>query len=1236
MKIKNYLFLLACIGACSQTPSLRAQAPVDVTNQYLANAGFDTNFNYGITTTGNVSGNVINEVSGWDKDMIAVYTVAGTFAYGSGATFNTSSAVPDAGYNGSSGGALALSTGSGMMLRYSQTVTLKSGKYALVSAYYNAGKATVGSSALGWAPEGGGDAVVSTVKSFPLQTWVADTIEFVVLEETRGKIRIGLASVSGTAPANTAKILVDYVKLLSYGVDKTDLNQTIQEAETLYGDGEGIGADALLAQLNAAKEIAGKQDVSLQEVAQATEALAEGIDDYRFRNASTEAPIDMTSYLRNPSFEVNGLEGWINNGMQSQTNTPGQGWLKDGTVYAEKWVDAAGGSTLADASLSQRLTGLPPGKYAFKVRAHSINQSGTPSVTKGTYLYAGMDETLVTRGKEYTVETTVADGTLEVGYKTVSTTANWTGFDYCRLYYCGKSIAIFNELLDRKMERAVADTLSAEYPGYFDIQAYREALEAAKHVEQSETAIIGAILGLDRIFAATAVVYEAYRPLKEAIETLEQALKTTDYPDRDGVEEVIAAARAVYDSPQDQRAMIAEMVETLVLQNEILLKYALLGRDLRNAERLLGTSDYPGKAEFSTAVQAVRAVYEDPAGKDILQVLDDLSVAMTAYLNGRPSNWATIRNGAAWRDSRGLLVQAHGAGFIQVGDTWYMIGEDRSGPWNPDVNMYSTKDFVNWKFERKIIQNGVTHPSLGNGRFIERPKIMYNKKTGKFVVWCHWEQSNYGASEAAVFYCDSVNGPYKFHWAGRPMGIKSRDCNVFVDDDGTAYFISTTEENQHLGLFKLSDDYLSAVEHTRLFSGQSREAPAIVRLGNTYFMIFSACSGWDPNQASYSHSRSLTSGWSGRINIGNSISYDTQPASILTVQGSKGTSYLYVGDRWQDPGLSESKTIMFPIQFSGTSITYTYRQQFDLDLATGTFRETDHTEKRVPKANWKIRGFSSEETSGENGKAANAIDGNVNTKWHTRYSGGGSAAPHFIEVDMGAEYDVTGFLCTPRMDNSSNGLIRSYLLLVSSDGSDWKAVSGGTWLPYAGEVYFAPVTARYFRMVATEGTYACIVEMDMLLNSSPYTPYNISPSYRIGNGSWRSSKEITVLEGQSLTFGPSYSGTIGSWAFYGPGNRMSGTRENTIASVSYADAGVYTAVFTDCYSRSSKVDYTVKVSWPDGVETVESDKTEVSRTYYNLQGVEIPSPSANGIYVVKIVYDDGTTGTEKIRVEGIY
>lgn len=96
--------------------SLHSWAQVDISAYFLENHGFDTNFNYDARQTGNVSGDVINEVYGWTNETTATYTVAGTFAYNPEVTFNNSSALPASGYEGSEGGALGLTTGWGMQL----------------------------------------------------------------------------------------------------------------------------------------------------------------------------------------------------------------------------------------------------------------------------------------------------------------------------------------------------------------------------------------------------------------------------------------------------------------------------------------------------------------------------------------------------------------------------------------------------------------------------------------------------------------------------------------------------------------------------------------------------------------------------------------------------------------------------------------------------------------------------------------------------------------------------------------------------------------------------------------------------------------------------------------------------------------------------------------------------------------------------------------------------------------
>ena len=294
-----------------------------------------------------------------------------------------------------------------------------------------------------------------------------------------------------------------------------------------------------------------------------------------------------------------------------------------------------------------------------------------------------------------------------------------------------------------------------------------------------------------------------------------------------------------------------------------------------------------------------------------------------------------------------------------------------------------------------------------------------------------------------------------------------------------------------MGLFRLSDDYLSAVEYTELFKWKSREAPAIVRVGDTYYMLSSACTGWDPNPCMLSYSNSLTEGWSELKQVGNAIAYDTQAASILTIKGTKQTTHLYVGDRWQDPRLPESKTIIFPISFTADSCIFNYTRQFDIDYTTGEWRPTPTEHRYLDKKAWRVLDYSSAETERAQCAASNAIDGDLTTMWHTqfpkeqprnqrnRWDWQAPKVQHRIMIDMGSVHTVKGFLCTPRTDKSSFGLIRSYTFFVSENGKDWTPVSRGQWMPYWTEVDFAPCKARYFMLISNERWGVSVAEIDL-------------------------------------------------------------------------------------------------------------------------------------------------------------
>jgi hypothetical protein len=137
-------------------------------------------------------------------------------------------------------------------------------------------------------------------------------------------------------------------------------------------------------------------------------------------------------------------------------------------------------------------------------------------------------------------------------------------------------------------------------------------------------------------------------------------------------------------------------------------------------------------------------------------------------------------------------------------------------------------------------------------------------------------------------------------------------------------------------------------------------------------------------------------------------------------------------------------------------------------------------EPMVPKTGWSVSYVDSQETSCFNGAAANAIDGNSSTMWHTQFCPASTPMPHEIQINMGASYTLSAFQYLPRQDGCANGWIKQYEFYVSTDGVNWGTpVATGTFnygnlsttcpgagVPAALLVSFPPTTGKYFRLCA--------------------------------------------------------------------------------------------------------------------------------------------------------------------------
>ena len=298
----------------------------------------------------------------------------------------------------------------------------------------------------------------------------------------------------------------------------------------------------------------------------------------------------------------------------------------------------------------------------------------------------------------------------------------------------------------------------------------------------------------------------------------------------------------------------------------------------------------------------------------------------------------TFTPGARWNDQHGEHINAHGGGIIYHEGTYYWYGEKRGGKTSLGVNVYSSKDLYNWTFEKLAFAPADDPNSdITWGCIMERPKVIYNEKTKKFVLWFHLELKGqgYAAARAAVAVSDTPTGPFTFVHSFRPNGNMSRDMGLFVDDDGQAYHIYSSDENYALRLVRLSEDYLHTTKEDKLLFRNHREAPALFKHANKYYLFTSGCTGWAPNRAELHVADNLFGPWKslGDPMLGPQaqLTFDGQSTYVLPIEGKKDT-FIFMADRWKPNQLLDSRYIWLPVDLQDGKVSVSWKDEWDLSV----------------------------------------------------------------------------------------------------------------------------------------------------------------------------------------------------------------------------------------------------------------------------------------------------------------
>ena len=313
----------------------------------------------------------------------------------------------------------------------------------------------------------------------------------------------------------------------------------------------------------------------------------------------------------------------------------------------------------------------------------------------------------------------------------------------------------------------------------------------------------------------------------------------------------------------------------------------------------------------------------------ILPEIGDSKNTIEKYNNIKSTNYSMLKGLTPTNDTEGNYFNCHGLGILYYNGVYYAYGESKTGKTSngfiptTGVNCYSSTDLINWKFENKVLKPNTadTDSPIHTSKVIERPKVIYNEKNNNFVMIFHADDKSYSFASIGIAVSNSPTGDFTFLKTTR-AGLDNstaRDLTVFIDDDKSAYVFVSRDNNNSLYCHKLNDDYTDFTSnYSIVIQNGNREAPAVFKYKNEYYIMTSGLTGWSPNPTKIYKSNTITGTYIDQdktcLNDSNSNSYGGQPTFVLPINKDEyGYEFIAMFDKWDSGDLEKSKYMWLPL-----------------------------------------------------------------------------------------------------------------------------------------------------------------------------------------------------------------------------------------------------------------------------------------------------------------------------------
>ena len=762
MKVRTLLFAatFALIGAGT------AFAQTDVTSTYLTNSDFSqgtpvTMDVFGYQKDAGTSLYWAQDVEGWTVATAkADASAGGLFAYGGTPLMRGNSATaPEAGPNGESGNALGLFAVWGSAIQYTQQAKtqLAAGQYTLTYTYYSYSGTGKVNNRIGFI-EADGTTHYCTVDTFAVGAWTTTSYTFGLSAPTAGQFSLGYQSRGSGSGANPM-LYIDNVKLTYTAVVVKDgLKTAIDKANEANAT---LNSSVLAAAIAAAQAVYDNSAATQDEVTNAVATLNAAVEKAKadaIAAANAENPLDMSSYITNPSYDNNNNTGWGGDGPGFQSFT-------DAEFFSKNY------------DYRQIIKGLPKGVYGLTLQAfyragstdesYTNYQNGTEQrakmfaqVTNDTItapivnIFSGASDTKLGVGSEVSptqdaslfvpnnmeaaeeyfkqgkysnslLFSVAADSTI-IGLRKTSTISNdWTIWDNWGLKYYGNG----QDAYTMWMKSMVAQTPSFDklpedtYVTTSMVEAYNAA-KAGYTSASSEAEVLAAFKALNADADSINTNIDLWKQLLSVRDKANDQVVNDDNINGDDKDDLADYIEGELQEKIDDRALTNDEIRAEIANLEVSIKNAIdngisPGTDVTN--KYLVNADFEKTSGDGTGWTVTRTgggnvryggnddnhcfeAWNSPSF-DIHQEVKGAPVGVYSisvqgffrYGSGNDQNYARYENGEAapYQDAVKVYVNDNTSSFANVYDVKTNYGSYETAPYSRD-GAYVTADSVYW------------------------------------------------------------------------------------------------------------------------------------------------------------------------------------------------------------------------------------------------------------------------------------------------------------------------------------------------------------------------------------------------------------------------------------------------------------------------------------------------------------------------------------------------------------